>query len=97
MTSFTVAGRFHGRTVEITWIGGKLSGDPEVVQLTERQAAAGDSQPTMAGDDSDSVSASTDHLSDPYVAYELIRMQLQEPEIVSGQLPPVAPAPHEQE
>jgi hypothetical protein len=87
MTSFTVLGGFHGRIVEITWIDGVLSGDAELVRLAELRAAAPDEQMITAS--GGEPSASTDPLSDPYVACELIQMLLEEPEIVSGALPPI--------
>jgi hypothetical protein len=86
MTSFTLSGGFNGRPVEITWIDGVLSGDPELVELTELRATSPDDQLLVAGGGS---SASTDHLSDPYAAYELMCMLLDDPEIVSGELPPI--------
>jgi hypothetical protein len=86
MTSFTLSGGFNGHPVEITWIDGVLSGDPEFVQFTELRATARDNQLLVASGGS---SASTDYLSDPYAAYELMCMLLDEPEIVSGELPPI--------
>jgi hypothetical protein len=88
MTSFTLSGGFNGRPVEITWIDGVFSGDPEFVEFTELRAAAPEDQLIVA---SGGPSASTDHLSDPYVAYKFICMLLEEPEIVSGELPPIPP------
>jgi hypothetical protein len=87
MTSFTVAGSFKGRMVEITWIDGNLSGDPEVVALTKGWVT------TLEGPEivsSGSPSRPTDGLSDPYVAYKLIQTLLKDSEIVSGELPPIA-------
>jgi hypothetical protein len=66
-----------------------LSGDPELIEFTELRATAPDDQLLVA---SGGPSASTDHLSDPYAAYELICMLLDEPEIVSGELPPIPQA-----
>jgi hypothetical protein len=86
MTSFTLAGGFNGRPVEITWIDGMISGDPEFVELAKLRATAQEDQPIVA---SGGLSASADHLSDPYVAYKFICMLLEEPEIVSGELPPI--------
>jgi hypothetical protein len=86
MTSFTLSGGFNSRPVEITWIDGVLSGDREFVEFTELRAAAPDDQLLVA---SGGPSASTVHLSDPYAAYELMCMLLDEPEIVSGELPPI--------
>jgi hypothetical protein len=76
MTSFTLAGKHNGRIVEITWSDGRLSGDADIVRLTELRATAPE-----------------DQLSDPYTAYRLIQALLDEPEIVSGALPPVAEPP----
>jgi hypothetical protein len=93
MTSFTIVGGFHGRIVEITWIDGVLSGDPELVRLIELRAAAPEDSLIAAG--SGEPSASTDPLSDPHVACEVIQLLLQEPEIVSGALPPIPEPPME--
>jgi hypothetical protein len=38
---YTVSGVFHGRTVEITWDDGKLSGDPEAVAFLNMLADSG--------------------------------------------------------
>jgi hypothetical protein len=87
MTSFTLAGSFKGRMVEITWIDGNLSGDPEVVALTKGWAITPEGPEIVP---SGSPSRPTDDLSDPYVACMLIQTLLQELEIVSGELPPIA-------
>jgi hypothetical protein len=95
MTSFTVIGKLHDRFVEITWIDGVLSGDPELVRLTEHQATAAASEDQLPGASGGEPSASTDHLSDPHAACELICLLLEEPEIVSGTLPPLPEQPQE--
>jgi hypothetical protein len=91
MTSFTIVGGFHGRIVEITWIDGVLSGDPELVRLIELRATAPEDPLIAVG--SGEPGASTDPLSDPYAACEVIQLLLQEPEIVSGALPPIPEPP----
>jgi hypothetical protein len=92
MTSFTIVGGFHGRIVEITWIDGMLSGDPELVRLVELRAT-GPEDPLIAAAGGEPSAA--DPLRDPHVACEVIQGLLQEPEIVSGALPPI-PEPSEE-
>jgi hypothetical protein len=92
MTSFTLSGGFNGRPVEITWIDGVFSGDPEFVEFAELQATAPEDQLIVA---SGGPSTSRGRLSDPYVAYEFMCMLLEAPEIVSGELPPIPQSPQE--
>jgi hypothetical protein len=76
VTSFTVIGEFNGRTVEITWIDGTLSGDQEILALVQRWAIGSEGE-----------------LNNPYMASELMQSLLQDPEIVSGELPPMPEPP----
>jgi hypothetical protein len=93
MTSFTIVGGFQGRIIEITWIDGVLSGDPELVRLIELRATTPEAPVIASG--SGEPSASTYPLSDPYAASDVIQSLLQEPEIVSGALPPIPEPPEE--
>jgi hypothetical protein len=92
MTSFTLAGGFKGRYCEISWINGLLSGDTELVEATERWLKSNSGYLVPAGN---GVSSSHNHQGNPYVAYDLMKMLLQDPDIVSGELPPT-PDPSEE-
>jgi hypothetical protein len=81
MTSFTLAGGFFGRHVEITWIDGVLSSsDEEMLKATEHW---------LSNTGNGGSSAAQRQIKNPHVACDMMKMLLQNPEIVSGALPPI--------
>lgn len=62
---FTATGNFRGRLVSISWEGGQLSGDPELVDVLRKLAEEREGQIVAMGDLHRS---ETQHLSDPIAA-----------------------------
>lgn len=91
---FTVRGSRNGSQVHVTWLDGKLSGDPPTVDFVELEAE-------MAGlypDDPNSMAAQfygaddlgADPLANPVSAWRLIRSVLDSVTVVEGDAPPEA-------
>jgi hypothetical protein len=86
---FTVSGKFRGRTVEVTWDDGQLSGDEEACKWIKWRVDTFFEGTVIlaygtAGD--------TNHLADPYRALYVITLGLQFPPlptIIRGGIPPI--------
>ena len=86
MTSFTLSGSFRGRSVDLTWTDGELSGDPEMVKLVQALATSAEGSP--AGQPGGPCTIH-DHLSNPYTSRSFMQMVFSSrPTLSAGALPP---------
>ena|GEM_PF-2015178 len=84
MTRLTFTGMRNRKPITITWEDGELSGDPDTVAWIKYYAAA--MEGSIVGPVGGPYST-TDHLSDPYAASELIHSIFPGSVKVEGELP----------
>lgn len=90
MSFFTLQGHRAGKLVEITWTDGKLSGDPDAINMVEIIAKGAEGRLVSSLTDS----TTHDHLSNPSSAGSLMRMVFSDrPECIASDLEPLPPLP----
>jgi hypothetical protein len=87
---FRATGKFRGRPATVTWKGGEVSGDAELVEALRKLAEEREGQIVAMGDLHRS---ETQHLSDPIAAYVLVRELLGREATVTGNMPRRKPLP----
>jgi hypothetical protein len=90
---FRVRGEHNTFRATITWDDGRLDGSDELVAAVEKEAQRLEGQPIASRNADQQTYSSTDHLSNPHSARELIRSQLDpsspfELEVLDGEFPP---------